>query len=97
MNTYFGLSSANNNNLNVQQSFETDSHREHLQLMNSYPMMPSGTTAHLQSYQATNDYFLSTSNSTSATFAMSVSNPMLYYPHPWMRPGRDNDDLWTTM
>jgi capsule polysaccharide modification protein KpsS len=95
MNTYFGLSSTNNHT-NVQQSFETDYHRGHFRfankdsgLMNTYSMMPTGTSTHLEQYHSTNEYFLPTSNGTSSTFSMPVTNPMLYYTHPWMRPGID--------
>ncbi|CAF3421683.1 unnamed protein product [Rotaria sp. Silwood1] len=51
---------------------------------------------HFEQHQSTNDYFLSTPNCStsswkqtepiSSTFPMSVTNPMLYYAHSWMRP-----------
>jgi hypothetical protein len=51
-------------------------------------MIQTGTS-HLEQYQSTNDYFLPTSNGTSSTLSMSVTNPMFYYAHSWMRPGTE--------
>ncbi|UJR21031.1 hypothetical protein I4U23_024131 [Adineta vaga] len=50
---------------------------------------------HQQQQQPTNDYLFPTSTTNlssvnqmvpTSTFSMSVTNPMLYYSHPWMRP-----------
>ena len=69
----------------------------------NFNMMQTGLSTshhqqiHFEQHQTTNDYLLPTSNGTSSwkpiepipssTFSMSVTNPMLYYTHPWMRPG----------
>jgi hypothetical protein len=88
MNNYFSLSSTNNNNNNnVQQIYETDYNRGNFRLTNTdSSFLP---TSHFEQYQSTNDYFFPTSNVPSSAFSMSVTNPMLYYTHPWMRPGRN--------
>jgi hypothetical protein len=96
MNTYFNSLSSTNNN--VQQTYETDYYRGNFRLtnkdsglMNTYSnfnMIQTGTS-HLEQYQSTNDYFLPTSNGTSSTLSMSVTNPMFYYAHSWMRPGTE--------
>ncbi len=94
MNSYFGLSSTNNPP-NVQQAYPTDYQQygnfrlttKDSGLINPYTnlnMMPTGSSSHLEQYHpSTNEYFLSTSSGTPSTFP----NPMLYYAHPWMRPG----------
>jgi len=102
MNSYFNLSSTNNlndqqydtdytrsnfrltnkdstfmntySNFNMMQTVLSTSHHHHPQI-------------HFEQQSTTNDYLLPTSNGTSSTFSMSVTNPMLYYTHPWMRPG----------
>jgi archaellum component FlaF (FlaF/FlaG flagellin family) len=86
MNTYFGLSSTNNH---VQQAYETDYHRGNFRLTtkdssflhpySNLNMIHPGTS---EQYPSTNDYLFPTS-----TFSMSVPNSMLYYTHPWLRPG----------
>jgi hypothetical protein len=88
MNTYFGLSSSTNNNNNnyIQQTYETDYNSRNFRLTNPN-MMQTGISHHEQ-YQSANDYLLPVNNMMpSSTFSMSVTNPMLYYTHPWMRPG----------
>jgi hypothetical protein len=88
MNTYFSLSSTNNHN--NQQTYETDYNRRNFRLTNTYSnsnMIPTGLP-HPEQYQSTNDYLLPVNNMLpSSTFSMSMANPMLYYTHPWMRPG----------
>jgi len=85
MNNYFSLSSTNNNHI-VQSTYETDYNRGNFRLTNTDPsfmnMMQTATSHFEQYHQSTNEYFLPTSNCT-----MSVTNPMLYYAHPWMRSG----------
>lgn len=79
--------------------------------LNMMPTTPVPSSSHhpamhLDPHQATHDYSLSFGHPPSASmndlrsqqlsnFSMAVSNPMLYYAHPWMRPGRTQglDDL----
>jgi len=93
MNNYFSLSSTNNNNHIVQPTYETDYNRGNFRLTNtttdpSFMNMMQTATSNFEQYQSTNEYYLPTSNGT-----MSVTNPMFYYTHPWMRPGRNINSL----
>jgi hypothetical protein len=91
MNNYFSLSSTNNNHI-VQPTYETDYNRGNFRLTNttdpSFMNMMQTATSNFEQYQSTNEYYLPTSNGT-----MSVTNPMFYYTHPWMRPGININSL----
>ena len=72
--------------------------------LNMMPTAPVPSTSHhpamhLDQHPATHDYPLPFGHPPSSSmhdirsqqlsnFSMAVSNPMLYYAHPWMRPGR---------
>lgn len=94
MNNYFNYSSTNNNHHHEQQ--QTDYNCGNFRLTNSdssFVNMMQTATTNIEQYQSQNDYFFSQTNGTPSSFSMSVTNPMLYYTHPWMRPGIEIDKL----
>jgi hypothetical protein len=70
----------------------------HLNRTSTVPIPSSShyPNMHVESQQSTQDYSLAFGQTPSSQqqfshFSMAVTNPMLYYAHPWMRPGKADD------